>query len=99
MMIAAFGTGRTEGAFGLFGGASSPQSKILLCYPDGRLIDVPAHANIYDVPPGTVLKKWNTGGGGYGSPRQRAHEMVERDLREGYISAEEARETYGYSRA
>jgi N-methylhydantoinase B len=97
MMIAVFGTGRDEGAFGLFDGASSPESKILLCYPNGSVVDVPALANIYNVPPGTILRKWNTGGGGYRPARQRAREKVERDLREGYISAEAARETYGYS--
>jgi N-methylhydantoinase B len=96
MMIATFGSGRDGGAFGLFGGSASPPSKILLCYPDGREIDVPALANIERVPPGTVLKKWNTGGGGYGLPRRRAFEKIERDLCEGYVSAEEARHTYGY---
>jgi len=45
------------------------------------------------------LKKWNTGGGGYGSPRRRALEKIERDLREGYISAKEAQHSYGYPRA
>jgi N-methylhydantoinase B len=95
MMIAAFGTGRDEGAFGLFGGVNSPVSKILLCYPDGTVVDVPAQANVYNVPPGTVLKKWNTGGGGYGPPAQRAREMVQRDLREGYITEAQARRVYG----
>jgi N-methylhydantoinase B len=98
MMIATFGTGHDAGAFGLFGGAASPQSKILLRYPDGTVIDVPANANIYDVPPGTVLNKWNTGGGGYGPPQKRARDKIERDLREGYISAREACSHYGYSR-
>lgn len=97
MMIATFGTGRDGGAFGLFGGASSPQSKMLLYYPDGRVVDVPANANVYDVPPGTVIKKWNTGGGGYGLPQQRAREKIEHDLHQGYISTEKAREHYGYS--
>jgi N-methylhydantoinase B len=97
MMIATFGTGRDGGAFGLFGGANSPPSRILLSYPDGRTIDVPANANIYDVPPGTVLRKWNTGGGGYGSPSARARSTIERDLLEGYVSAEATRKTYGYS--
>jgi N-methylhydantoinase B len=96
MMIATFGSGRDGGAFGLFGGSASPPSKILLCYPDGREIDVPALANIERVPPGTILKKWNTGGGGYGLPRRRAFEKIERDLCEGYVSAEEARHAYGY---
>lgn len=97
MMIAVFGTGRDEGAFGLFGGADSPVSKILLCYPDGSVIDVPANANIYDVPPGTILKKWNAGGGGYGPPTRRARDKIVRDLREGYISIDHARRVYGYS--
>jgi N-methylhydantoinase B len=96
MMIATFGSGRDGGAFGLFGGSASPPSKILLCYPDGREIDVPALANIERVPPGTVLKKWNTGGGGYGLPHRRPIEKIERDLCEDYVSAEEARHTYGY---
>jgi N-methylhydantoinase B/oxoprolinase/acetone carboxylase alpha subunit len=62
-------------------------------------VDVPALANIDRVPSGTVLRKWNTGGGGYGSPRQRAIEKIERDLREGYISAKGAHRGYGYPRA
>jgi N-methylhydantoinase B len=69
---------------------------MLLCYPDGKAIDVPAHANIDRGPPGTVQKKWNTGGG-YGPPRRRALEKVERDLREGYITAAEARHIYGHA--
>jgi N-methylhydantoinase B len=96
MMIATFGSGRDEGAFGLFGGAASPPSKILLCYPDGTEVDVPALANIERVPPGTILKKWNTGGGGYGLPPRRTIEKIKRDLREGYISRKEAEHTYGY---
>jgi N-methylhydantoinase B len=35
------------------------------------------------------------GGGGYGPPRERLRELVERDLRLGYISVEEAKRAYG----
>ena len=38
------------------------------------------------------------GGGGYGDPRKRAREDVERDLREGLITEEEAREVFGLER-
>jgi N-methylhydantoinase B len=38
------------------------------------------------------------GGGGYGEPRKRAREDVERDLREGLITEEEAREVFGLER-
>ncbi|MNC82995.1 hypothetical protein D3C75_1367610 [compost metagenome] len=39
------------------------------------------------------------GGGGYGDPRQRDRQLVERDLRYGYISAEQARDDYGFEAA
>lgn len=39
------------------------------------------------------------GGGGYGDPGKRDPEAVLRDLREGYISKEAAREHYGYKEA
>jgi len=39
------------------------------------------------------------GAGGYGPPKERAPEAVERDLREGVIDAATAREIYGYNAA
>jgi N-methylhydantoinase B len=35
------------------------------------------------------------GGGGYGEPRRRARAAVERDVAEGYVSAEGAARDYG----
>jgi N-methylhydantoinase B len=35
------------------------------------------------------------GGGGWGPPGAREHAAVERDVREGYVSAEAARRDYG----
>ncbi len=37
------------------------------------------------------------GGGGYGNPQGRARSLVERDLREGWISEDQARDTYGWT--
>ena len=36
------------------------------------------------------------GGGGYGSPSERKTEAIERDIRQGWVSPEAARESYGY---
>ena len=36
------------------------------------------------------------GGGGYGPGPEREKELVERDLRRGYVSSEQARKKYGY---
>jgi N-methylhydantoinase B len=35
------------------------------------------------------------GGGGYGDPRQRATELVQRDISRGFVSLESARHDYG----
>jgi len=37
------------------------------------------------------------GGGGYGNPQERKRNLVEHDLREGWISKTQARDTYGWS--
>lgn len=36
------------------------------------------------------------GGGGYGDPKERVRDRVESDVREGYVTPEAARDTYGY---
>ncbi|HYL87795.1 MAG TPA: hydantoinase B/oxoprolinase family protein [Burkholderiales bacterium] len=45
--------------------------------------------------PGDVVVMDCAGGGGYGDPRQRDRAAVEKDLREGKVSAERARRDYG----
>jgi N-methylhydantoinase B len=86
MQLAAFGTGRDAGARGLLGGEASPRGRLELTLPDGQALDVPAMANITGLPAGTVLRKWNTGGGGYGPPSERAHDRTSADLRAGYVT-------------
>ena len=36
------------------------------------------------------------GGGGNGDPRERSHERIRRDIAEGFVSADAARDAYGY---
>jgi N-methylhydantoinase B len=45
--------------------------------------------------PGDVVTIDAAGGGGYGNPLEREPERVERDVMEGYVSLEKAREDYG----
>lgn len=47
------------------------------------------------VQPGDRVTVLTAGGGGHGDPRQRDPESVRRDVAEGYVSAEAAREIYG----
>ncbi len=45
--------------------------------------------------PGDVILMDAAGGGGYGNPLERDPIMVERDVIEGYVSLEKAKEDYG----
>jgi N-methylhydantoinase B len=44
---------------------------------------------------GDVIQFQSAGGGGYGDPLQRDPEAVEADVRNGYVSIDQAREGYG----
>ena len=44
---------------------------------------------------GDIIRLETSGGGGFGEARLRPRELVERDIRLGYVSAAAARESYG----
>lgn len=44
---------------------------------------------------GDVFVQWIAGGGGYGDPLLRAPRLVAADVRDGYVTARSARQTYG----
>ena len=45
--------------------------------------------------PGETVVSYTSGGGGYGPPRERPAEKVLRDVAEGRVTRERAREVYG----
>jgi N-methylhydantoinase B len=47
--------------------------------------------------PGAQVRLAMPGGGGYGDPRLRSREQVARDIAEGFVTPEAAREDYGYA--
>ena len=47
---------------------------------------------------GDVIRIVTGNGGGYGDPGLRSRADIERDLRNGYLTPERAREIYGYDR-
>jgi N-methylhydantoinase B len=55
-----------------------------------------ANAKIFNVrlERGDAYKMLSGGGGGFGSPLERDLELVAEDVREGYVSAQVAREVY-----
>ena len=61
---------------------------------DGTVTDLPA-CHGAELAPGETIISHSSGGGGYGSPLDRAPERVLHDLREGWITAGRARDIYG----
>jgi len=94
--VVTFGDGDFEPAFGLFGGHDGTLNSITLTYPDGREV-VPRNKDlITGVPRGTRYRQVAGGGGGYGDPRERDRKLLAREVMNGVISAQAAREIYGF---
>jgi N-methylhydantoinase B len=92
--VVTFGDGDVEPAFGLYGGLESTLNKIELRYPDGRVYKTTTKDLVEDVPEGTVLFQQAGGGGGYGPPHLRDPALVAKEVKNGIISIERAKEDY-----
>jgi N-methylhydantoinase B len=68
---------------------------IELQYPDGRVYRTTTKDLVEEVPEGTIYYQEAGGGGGYGSPKKRPIDLVQKDVRNGIISVKSAREDYG----
>ena len=81
-----------HGPWGVFGGlAGSPAEYVLI--RDGEERRLPAKGTI-DLVAGDVVSYRTCGGGGYGPPEEREPSRVLRDVLEGKVSAERARDVY-----
>jgi N-methylhydantoinase B len=80
--------------WGLLGGKHAKGSELWLVSPGGEKKQLPSKVTIH-VQPGTRIVLKTAGGGGFGSPLEREPERVRRDIEEGLISPERAKEEYG----
>jgi N-methylhydantoinase B len=82
--------------WGLQGGMAGMGNKLTLTL-DGKEIDDLPNAKVYGRPikAGDGWSLFAGGGGGFGPPRERAAEKVAHDVRQGYVSREAARASYG----
>ncbi len=81
--------------FGLFGGGDGATGRMVM-NPDGTDPEELRSKTVNRAfRRGDVFSMRTQGGGGFGPPEERGRAAVERDLREGKISAESAREIYG----
>jgi N-methylhydantoinase B len=74
---------------GLFGGKSGAKAQFLINGAPGNPF------GLTQLKPGDVVTIDAAGGGGCGNPLDREPERVERDVVEGYVSLDKAREDYG----
>ena len=81
------------GPHGLFGGQAGLKASYIL-NPGREHIALSSKTTI-QLKPGDGVSYRTCGGGGYGDPRRRDPEAVERDVREGKVSATRARDVYG----
>lgn len=79
---------------GTCGGLAADGTRQYLESADGRQESLPAQG-IVSLRPGQRLISITSGGGGYGDPKHRARDAVRRDLENGLVSAERARDVYG----
>jgi len=84
--------------WGLFGGLSGGTQKVEIRREDGKVENPPLSVDGYlnvVLQPGETLRLTTSGGGGYGRPAERDGWRVAADLREGRISRNAARRSYG----
>jgi N-methylhydantoinase B/oxoprolinase/acetone carboxylase alpha subunit len=80
--------------FGLAGGDEASLSALYLTR-DGVRQALPSKVMNLMLRKGDIVRLETSGGGGFGEARLRARELVERDVRLGYVSADAARTSYG----
>lgn len=81
-----------EGPWGAFGGLAGRPAEYVL-NPDGEARRLGSKSTV-ELEAGDVVSYRTCGGGGYGSPEERDPELVLRDVVEGKVSVERARDVY-----
>jgi len=80
--------------FGLAGGEPAAPSALYLVR-DGQTQALRSKVTNMMLKSGDIIRLETSGGGGFGEARLRARELVERDVRLGYVSAAAAKGSYG----
>jgi N-methylhydantoinase B len=85
-------------AWGLARGLDATPPEVVVNEGDPRSVKM-LKVNAFRLVRGDTIMCRTGGGGGYGDPRARSRDAVEADLRDGTVSAEVARDVYGYTGA
>jgi N-methylhydantoinase B len=88
--------GTVNPALGILGGHAAAAARQWLQGDDGEVVNMRTAEQIV-VRKDQLVVSYSNGGGGYGDPSHRLPEKVAKDVREGWISKERAREVYKVS--
>jgi N-methylhydantoinase B len=89
---------RTRNApWGLEGGLAGRPNGLAVRRPDGRRESLRGKNTRLFLGKGSTLELYNGGGGGYGPARERDPADVHADIREGYVTEQEARRHYPHA--
>jgi len=87
---------RTESTpWGLNGGLEGSSNRGEIHRANGA-VDRTTMATGVSVKKGELIRIVTGHGGGFGDPKNRTHEAIRRDLRDGYITADQAAQDYGF---
>ncbi|MBW1804636.1 MAG: hydantoinase B/oxoprolinase family protein, partial [Deltaproteobacteria bacterium] len=79
---------------GLFGGKNPKPNVTTIENPDGQIEEITINSFI-KVRKGDIITLHGMGGAGFGNPFEREVDRVQRDVRDGFVSVEKAKEEYG----
>ena len=80
--------------WGVQGGKEGQSGQITVLRKSGDQ-EILYKSKAYPLEPGDSIVVETGGGGGYGPPHERSRDLLERDLRRGYVSADAAQRDYG----
>jgi N-methylhydantoinase B len=80
--------------WGVHGGKEGQSGRITVIRKSGDQ-EILYKSKAYPLEPGDSIVVETGGGGGYGPPEERGRELLQRDLRRGYVSADAAERDYG----
>jgi N-methylhydantoinase B len=79
--------------WGVQGGKEGQSGQITVLRKSGDQ-EILYKSKAYPLEPGDSIVVETGGGGGYGPPHERSRDLLERDLRRGYVSADAAQRDY-----
>lgn len=76
-------------------GREGSSNDLMVIYSDGRPAERMGRADAIPLVKGDVVRIISAQGAGFGDPAERSRELVEQDLRNGYITQEQAEKEFG----